>query len=188
MNINDIETLILLRQSGEITPADLIRLNDALAADPAAAGHARRLDRLATLARAPAEDAALPAFVRERILHEARSLAKPGEHTERRRHQWSFGVRLAAAAAVALLLGLPLLFFGVSKPSPAVLVKLSTTPAPLDDGMLAAIVDDGLAADVDALRLTLAAGLSVRDDLTLATADEDELLNQLASSLMLEKM
>jgi anti-sigma factor RsiW len=190
MNINDIETLVLLRQSGEIAPADLTRLNDALAADPAAATHARRLDRLAGLARTPADETALPAFVRERILHEARSLARAGEHAERRAHRWSFGVRLAAAATVALLLGLPVVFLGVSKTAAPVLVNVTVapTPVPLDDGQLAAIVDDGLAADVDALHLNLTAGLPAGDDLALATADEDELLNQLASSLLLEQM
>ena len=190
MNINDIETLVLLRQSGEITPADLARLNDVLAADPAAAERARRLDRLAGLARTPADETALPAFVRERILHEARALALAGEHTERREHRWSFGVRLAAAAAIALLLGLPLFFLGVSKPVATSFVNAPVAPPPaaLDDGMLAAIVDDGLAADVDALRLNLSAGLPAGDDLALAIGDEDEMLNQLASSLLLEQM
>ena len=189
MNINDIETLVL-RQSGEIAPADLTRLNDALAADPAAAERARRLDRLAGLARTPADETTLPAFVRERILHEARSLAHAGEQTERRAHRWSFGVRLAAAAAVALLLGLPILFLGVSKPAAPILVNVSVAPAPvaLDDGLLAAIVDDGLGADVDALRLNLTAGLPAGDDLALAMGDEDEWLDQLASSLLLEQM
>ena len=190
MNINDIETLVLLRQSGEIAPADLTRLNDALAADPAAAERARRLDRLAGLARTPADETTLPAFVRERILHEARSLAHAGEHTERRAHRWSFGVRLAAAAAVALLLGLPVLFLGVSKTAAPILVNVAVpapTPVALDDG-LAAIVDDGLGADVDALRLNLTAGLPAGDDLALAMGDEDEWLDQLASSLLLEQM
>ena len=190
MNIRGIETRVLLRQSGEIPPADLTRLNDALAADPAAAANARRLDRLAGLARTPADETTLPAFVRERILHEARSLAHAGEQTERRAHRWSFGVRLAAAAAVALLLGLPILFLGVSKPAAPILVNVSVAPAPvaLDDGLLAAIVDDGLGADVDALRLNLTAGLPAGDDLALAMGDEDEWLDQLASSLLLEQM
>lgn len=190
MNINDIETLILLRQSGEINPADLTRLEDTLAADPAAAERARRLDRLVGLARTPADETALPSFVRERILHEARALAHAGEHTERRANRWSFGVRLAAAAAVALLLGLPLLFLGVSRPTAPILVNVPVPAAPLalDDGLLAAIVDDGLAADVDALRLNLTVGLPAGDDLALAIGDEDEMLNQLASSLLLEQM
>ena len=53
MNTNDIETLVLLGQSGEITPADRARLDAAVAADPAVATLVARLDRMTALARTP---------------------------------------------------------------------------------------------------------------------------------------
>lgn len=194
MNTNDIETLVLLRQSGEITPADRDRLDAAVAADPAFAALVARLDRMTALARTPAGDTALPSFVRERILHEARTVARQTGRKAEREHRWSLGMRLAVAAGLALVLGLPVFWFaGATTRTPQVVLANAgsvpvSAPADLDDNALAAIIDDGLGADVDAVGLNLSAGTTGPDELAYATGDEDELLNQLASSLLLEQM
>ncbi|MFO1491107.1 MAG: hypothetical protein U1F87_09395 [Kiritimatiellia bacterium] len=113
MNTNDIETLVLLRQSGEITPPTGRVWTPPFAADPAFAGGA--FDRMTALARTPAGDTALPSFVRERILHEARTVAGRPNAAENANTAEPQACR---RRGLALVLGLPVFrVFAGAKPT-----------------------------------------------------------------------
>lgn len=186
MNNNELEQLILLKQSGEITPDQLARLNTVLSGQATAQEWAGTLDRITSLARTPDEATAMPAFVRERILHEARMLqqteGRQPVRSPRRTFRWQW------AAALMALLVLPWVFWPNSDSSHRANHISTSATHSLHDAALVKIMDDGLSGELEWIDLNLLADLSTASEMDIAMNEEDDLLNLMASTLLVDQM